>query len=1014
MKKSLLFLISICCLWLINGCGTSSPPPPIPVATHFSVTPATPTPTAGTAFNITVTALDSSNVAVPSFSGTVSFTSSDAVAVLPSNSPLTGGAGTFSVTFKTAGPQTIAVSAGGSLTGNSGPITVKANAATQFSVAPATFTTTIGAAFNFTVTALDALNNTATGYSGTVHFTSSDAQAALPGDSTLTNGVGTFSVTLKTSGSQTITATDTVTASLTGSASGIRASGPATHFTFSPQAAAATRRSFNIFVTALDASNNGSTGYNGTVHVTSTDGTAIVPASATLQTGSGNFPVTLETPGPQTVTVTDTVTPSIKGTTNSITVTATPALTITSGAPPNGTVASSYGTTSTVYEKCVLQGIVRRCSPCVPNTLAGCNAPSAPSCARAPSTAPVCILTVVYTGFELTGTGGVPPYTWTASALPPGLALKSENNGRIFINGTPAPGSAATYNAMVTLNDSGMPPAPMTATYIITIAAPPLVITSSNPPDGVIGTAYSATLSTSGGTPPVTWSVTAGALPAGLSLNANTGAITGTPTTAALSNFTVQAADSGTPQQTKTQALSINVNPPAVNNAELNGQYAFSFQGFDASGPVDSVGSFTADGAGNLTGGLRDVNRVTGVTASQAFIGTYEIFADNRGSFTLKTSPGGADLGTFRFAVGSLTAGVASKARFVEFDASGTRGAGVIEKQDPTAFSTAKITGDYAFGVSSAISSTASFSAAGRFTAAAGTIGSCSLDEDNHGTLKSNSTFTGTYTVAATGRGTLTMNVTGSANPLNADFYVVSAGELLLMSSDLQSVNPLFVGTILQQSGAGTFSNASLNTASVIRMNGLNSNGTADVVLGVLSIPSAGNFTLAADENNGGTVKALNQSGTYSVASNGRVTLTGTTHPPVFYLVGANKGFVVGTDSNATSGFFEPQTGGPFATGSANGVFFFGATTPVNANVSDESGVATFNGTGSVTGTTDSNKASGLFPDQAFTDTYTISANGRGTMTASSTILYLISPSKIVLMDGTVGASNSSITVGEK
>jgi len=44
--------------------------------------------------------------------------------------------------------------------------------------------------------------------------------------------------------------------------------------------------------------------------------------------------------------------------------------------------------------------------------------------------------------FELTGTGGVLPYTWTASSLPPGLALSLEYGGKPFINGTPTPGSA--------------------------------------------------------------------------------------------------------------------------------------------------------------------------------------------------------------------------------------------------------------------------------------------------------------------------------------------------------------------------------------------------------------------------------------------------------------------------------------------------------------------------------------------------------------------------------------------
>ena len=79
-------------------------------------------------------------------------------------------------------------------------------------------------AFDFTVTALDASNNTVTTYSGIVHFTSTDAQAVLPSNSTLTNGTKSFSATLRTTGSMTISATDTVTASITGVSSAIKVS----------------------------------------------------------------------------------------------------------------------------------------------------------------------------------------------------------------------------------------------------------------------------------------------------------------------------------------------------------------------------------------------------------------------------------------------------------------------------------------------------------------------------------------------------------------------------------------------------------------------------------------------------------------------------------------------------------------------------------------------------------------------------------------------------------------------
>jgi hypothetical protein len=88
--------------------------------------------------------------------------------------------------------------------------------ATHFSVS-APSSSIQGAQFsNLVVTALDSGNNTVTGYTGTVHFTSTDSLATLPANSTLTNGMGTFSATLYTAGSQTITATDMGNSSVVG------------------------------------------------------------------------------------------------------------------------------------------------------------------------------------------------------------------------------------------------------------------------------------------------------------------------------------------------------------------------------------------------------------------------------------------------------------------------------------------------------------------------------------------------------------------------------------------------------------------------------------------------------------------------------------------------------------------------------------------------------------------------------------------------------------------------------
>jgi hypothetical protein len=91
------------------------------------------------------------------------------------------------------------------------------SAVTHFGIT-ATSTSMAGSSFSITVTALNSSNNIVAGYNGPVTFTSSDGQALLPGNSTLTSGMGTFSVTLKTAGSETIRATDTTNNALTGGA----------------------------------------------------------------------------------------------------------------------------------------------------------------------------------------------------------------------------------------------------------------------------------------------------------------------------------------------------------------------------------------------------------------------------------------------------------------------------------------------------------------------------------------------------------------------------------------------------------------------------------------------------------------------------------------------------------------------------------------------------------------------------------------------------------------------------
>jgi hypothetical protein len=204
-----------------------------------------------------------------------------------------------------------------------------ATKATHYSIsAPAT--AVAGSAFNVTVKALNDSGNPVNGYIGTVHFSSSDGQAVLPSDYTFTSGdagVHTFTVTLKTAGGQSITATGT-THGFTGRATGIVVSpAPASTLTFAGVPSSVTAGGpFSLIVTARDPFNNIASGYRGTVTLTSTDSHATLPANYTFTAADGGVHtfsnVILRTAGSRTVTAQDTADGTITG---SSTVTVNPA-----------------------------------------------------------------------------------------------------------------------------------------------------------------------------------------------------------------------------------------------------------------------------------------------------------------------------------------------------------------------------------------------------------------------------------------------------------------------------------------------------------------------------------------------------------------------------------------------------------------------------------------------------------------------------------------------------------------
>ena len=197
----------------------------------------------------------------------------------------------------------------------------------------------------------------------------------------------------------------------------------------------------------------------------------------------------------------------------------------------------------------------------------------------------------------LAATGGIPGYVWSlnpgSNPLPVGLSL----NPTGVISGVATTAGTTVITVRVTDWVGGT----ATKELILTISpvGAPVTITSlSLLPAGTVGTAYSTTLAASGGTGALSWSKVSGALPTGLSLDQSTSQISGTPTTAGISTFTIRVQDSSTPQQSDEQAFTLAIISSGGGGGTLTVTNA----------PPDVGGTFVADpqatSAGALPGGI--------------------------------------------------------------------------------------------------------------------------------------------------------------------------------------------------------------------------------------------------------------------------------------------------------------------------------------------------------------------------------------------------------------------------
>ncbi len=213
--------------------------------------------------------------------------------------------------------------------------------------------------------------------------------------------------------------------------------------------------------------------------------------------------------------------------------------------------------------------------------------------ALAPSTLPNAIATVAYSK-TLSASHGTGPYTFgiSSGSLPGGLALSSSG----AITGTPT--TAGTSSFTVEATDSSNPAKTGFRTYSLSVK---LDVLPKSLPAATVGTSYNATLSAAGGTAPVSFAVTAGALPPGLTLSG--ASISGSPTTTGMYTFTIQATDSASPANDGTRIYTLKVGLGLTPNSPLpsaliNEPYSTTITA------VGGSGSYTYAVSGNLPAGL--------------------------------------------------------------------------------------------------------------------------------------------------------------------------------------------------------------------------------------------------------------------------------------------------------------------------------------------------------------------------------------------------------------------------
>ncbi|HYF35769.1 MAG TPA: putative Ig domain-containing protein, partial [Prosthecobacter sp.] len=296
--------------------------------------------------------------------------------------------------------------------------------------------------------------------------------------------------------------------------------------------------------------------------------------------------------------------------------------------------------------------------------------PACPVITVTPGSLPLAAVNTAYTQ-TLTATGGTGPYTWTLTSgtLPAGITLDGTSG---VISGTAAASNGAGASLVITVTDSRGCQRQVNANLLV---CPVISLSPGTLPNTVSGSVYSQTLSASGGTAPYTYVLASGALPQGLSLDASTGTISGTPNADNSTTFTVRATDAVGCQGSANYSITggcptVTISPATLAPARLGAAYAETV----TASPGGSNSYSWSLHSGSLPTGLT-LNTVDGaITGTPSATGTYSFTlraTHNNGCFALSPYSMTIACPTMEIATTSLPAGYINAAYAQTLSATG-------------------------------------------------------------------------------------------------------------------------------------------------------------------------------------------------------------------------------------------------------------------------------------------------------------------------------------------------------